>query len=266
MQKRKQAPGAQDRGSLPRLALSATFRSRPAEQPSAGRNKWTSSKHVSIEDRGQGKCPHSKNSTISILFFKLSKIVCVNQAWWPVPVSLSLRRLRQARPCPGKTKESDIHRAALHLQVSCLSLTYTSLASCRSPLPLTHLMCLNMDFPVWALTRDSERMMVRSPCSPTSSCEPLSAAQPCRGAALPEQRRHHCPRSLTSHPRCSSSRGASAMCPLSSLGPNRLPVLASIALGFLLKLDFFSLGKLNPTASNQSEPAGPHCLMTGQGH
>lgn len=125
MQKRKRAPGAQDRGSLPRLAHSATFHFplTPSRTAQCWSEQVDKQQACFFEDRGQGKCPHSKNSTVSILFFYLSKIVCVNQAWWPVPVSPSLRRLRQARPCPGKTKESDAQRAALYLQASSLSLS-----------------------------------------------------------------------------------------------------------------------------------------------
>lgn len=44
-----------------------------------------------------GRCPHSKNSKVSILFFYPTKIMCVNQTWWLMPVIPSLRR--QARPC-----------------------------------------------------------------------------------------------------------------------------------------------------------------------
>lgn len=61
--------------------------------------KWTSSKHVCVEDGGsRGRCPHSKHSKVSIVFFYPSKIMCVNQAWWLMPVLSTLRRLRQADP------------------------------------------------------------------------------------------------------------------------------------------------------------------------
>lgn len=84
------------------LPLSAS-----CSHPSTGRNKWASSNHVYISDRGsRGRRPHSESSPISTLFY-LFKIVCVcvNQAWWPVPVIPSLRRLRQARPCLRKKKK-----------------------------------------------------------------------------------------------------------------------------------------------------------------
>lgn len=64
--------------------------------PSTGRNKWASSNHVYISDRGsRGRRPHSESSPISTLVLPIKNHVCVNQAWWPVPVIPSLRRLRQ---------------------------------------------------------------------------------------------------------------------------------------------------------------------------
>lgn len=53
-----------------------------------------------------------------LCLFYLFKIVCVNQAWWPVPVIPSLRRLRQARSCLRKKKKNDFHKAGLFLQIS----------------------------------------------------------------------------------------------------------------------------------------------------
>lgn len=103
------------------LPLSAS-----CSHPSTGRNKWASSNHVYISDRGsRGRRPHSESSPISTLFY-LFKIVCVcvNQAWWPVPVIPSLRRLRQARPCLRKKKKNDFHKAGLSLSVPAPGLSW----------------------------------------------------------------------------------------------------------------------------------------------
>lgn len=124
------------------LPLSAS-----CSHPSTGRNKWASSNHVYISDRGsRGRRPHSESSPISTLFY-LFKIVCVcvNQAWWPVPVIPSLRRLRQARPCLRKKKKM----ISTKLAFPCLSLHPGSAGlPATSPLPLTYLLYLNVNFPL----------------------------------------------------------------------------------------------------------------------
>lgn len=128
------------------LPLSASCSHPSEDSPGAGRSKWTSSNHVYIEDRGsRGKHPHSENSPISTSFcfvFNLSKIMCVNQAWRPVPVTPSLRRLRQARPCLRRKKKNDFHKADLSLQI-CLSFPVPAPGlswppGATSPLPLTY--------------------------------------------------------------------------------------------------------------------------------
>lgn len=157
--KRRRAPGARDRGSLPRLAPSASHCLPPAhtpaeEQPSAGRIKWTSSNHVYSEDRGGGASALTARTHQSpvwlwfFFFFNLFKIMCVNQAWWPVPVIPSLRRLRQARPCL-RGKKNDFHKADLSLQIS-LSVPVPGLSRPPGhiPRPSTFLLCLNVNFPM----------------------------------------------------------------------------------------------------------------------
>lgn len=109
------------------LPLPASCSHPSEDSPSAGWSKWTSSNHVYIEDRGsRGKRPHSKNSPISTSFcfvFNLFKIMCVNQAWRPVPVTPSLRRLRQARPCLRRKKKMISTELTFPCRFACLSLS-----------------------------------------------------------------------------------------------------------------------------------------------
>lgn len=88
--------------------------------------------------------------------FNLLRIMCVNQAWRPVPVTPSLRRLRQARPCLRRKKKNDFHKADLSLQI-CLSFPVPDPGLSRapratSPLPLTYLLYLNVNF-LWRDTK-----------------------------------------------------------------------------------------------------------------
>lgn len=55
------------------------------------------------EGAGAGALTARTHQSPFCLFY-LFEIMCVNQAWRPVPVSPSLRRLRQARPCLRKKK------------------------------------------------------------------------------------------------------------------------------------------------------------------
>lgn len=112
-----------------------------------------------LRTEGTGSCPHSKNSKISSLFFYPSKIMCVNQAWWPVPVIPSLRRRRQARPC--LREKSGFHKADLSLQTSSFLCPCTSGRSWPPShflLPLTYLLRSNTDFAMsGTLNRDTHK-------------------------------------------------------------------------------------------------------------
>lgn len=79
-----------------------------------------------LRQRKQGQAPPQRELTNlhSVLPIQNRVCVCVNQAWWPVPVIPSLRRLRQARPCLRKKKKNDFHKAGLSLSVPAPGLSW----------------------------------------------------------------------------------------------------------------------------------------------
>lgn len=154
VQKRKLSPRGSGQRVPPKTGVLCLPLSTFCSRPSRGTGqcwpiKWTSSKHVCVEDGGsRGRCPQQALKSLHCVFLPIQNHVC-EPGMVVDACTLYTQETEAGRPCL-KRKEVIPTKVTLPFAGFLSSPVFVPLGSAgllaTSPLPLTYLLCLHMNF------------------------------------------------------------------------------------------------------------------------